>query len=433
MTTDNLPKKWIKTKLGTLIELKYGKSLAAHSRDGIGFDVFGSNGVVGKHSTALVNTHGLIVGRKGSHGVVNKSIAPFFPIDTTYYVDEFHQQPINFWFYYLTLLPLTRLNRSTAIPGLNRDDAYDLDIMLPSINEQKIIADKLDDLLARVENIKTRLENIPEILKKFRQSVLSAAVSGELTEEWRKENESPFDLWKSGILNDFIQKPSYGSSSKSQSEGEIPVLRMGNLQRGEIDWTDLVYTSDPKEIEKYTLASGDVLFNRTNSPELVGKTSIYRGERNAIYAGYLIRVKVKDSLNSDFLNYHLNSPQAKEYCLSVKSDGVSQSNINAKKLSEYPIAVPPYSEQLEIVNKLESFFHYIDNLEKKSTNAILYINSLSQSILAKAFRGELTAQWREENPDLISGINSAEALLEKITAEKLATGTVKKRAKKSIH
>lgn len=165
MTTDNLPNKWIKTKLGTLIELKYGKSLAAHSRDGIGFDVFGSNGVVGKHSTALVNTHGLIVGRKGSHGVVNKSIAPFFPIDTTYYVDEFHQQPINFWFYYLTFLPLTRLNRSTAIPGLNRDDAYDLDIMLPSISEQKIIADKLDDLLARVESIKTRLENIPEILK----------------------------------------------------------------------------------------------------------------------------------------------------------------------------------------------------------------------------------------------------------------------------
>ncbi|HBR1540065.1 TPA: restriction endonuclease subunit S [Klebsiella pneumoniae] len=317
--------------------------------------------------------------------------------------------------------------------SLNQKKLGSFNIPLPPLAEQKIIADKLDDLLARVESIKTRLENIPEILKKFRQSVLSAAVSGKLTEEWRKENESPFDLWKSGILNDFIQKPSYGSSSKSQSEGEIPVLRMGNLQRGEIDWTDLVYTSDPKEIEKYTLASGDVLFNRTNSPELVGKTSIYRGERNAIYAGYLIRVKVKDSLNSDFLNYHLNSPQAKEYCLSVKSDGVSQSNINAKKLSEYPISVPPYSEQLAIINKLENFFYYIDNIERKSTNTMLYINNLTQSILAKAFRGELTAQWREENPELISGLNSAEALLEKITAEKLAAGTVKKRAKKTSH
>ncbi|HIF0583826.1 TPA: restriction endonuclease subunit S [Klebsiella pneumoniae] len=319
------------------------------------------------------------------------------------------------------------------MPRLGTNDGKSAPFYLAPLAEQKIIADKLDDLLARVESIKIRLENIPEILKKFRQSVLSAAVNGKLTEKWRKENESPFDLWKSGILNDFIQKPSYGSSSKSQSEGEIPVLRMGNLQRGEIDWTDLVYTSDPKEIEKYTLASGDVLFNRTNSPELVGKTSIYRGERNAIYAGYLIRVKVKDSLNSDFLNYHLNSPQAKEYCLSVKSDGVSQSNINAKKLSEYPISVPPYSEQIAIINKLENFFYYIDNIERKSTNTILYINNLTQSILAKAFRGELTAQWREENPELISGINSAEALLEKITAEKLAAGTIKKRAKKTSH
>ena len=84
-------------------------------------------------------------------------------------------------------------------------------------------------------------------------------------------------------------RPEYGSAAKSASSGELPVLRMGNLQRGRIDWRDLVYTSDKDEISRYSLEPGDVLFNRTNSPELVGKTSLYRGERPALFAGYLIR------------------------------------------------------------------------------------------------------------------------------------------------
>lgn len=133
-----MPEGWVDTQLGNIIELKYGKSLAAQTRDGFGFPVYGSNGVVGKHSIPLINKSGLIVGRKGSYGVVNKSAGPFFPIDTTYYIDDFYNQPLEFLFYYLSFLPLTKLNRSTAIPGLNRDDAYDLNIALPPLAEQKI-------------------------------------------------------------------------------------------------------------------------------------------------------------------------------------------------------------------------------------------------------------------------------------------------------
>ncbi|WP_413772171.1 restriction endonuclease subunit S [Marinobacter sp. ANT_B65] len=187
-----------------------------------------------------------------------------------------------------------------------------LRLPLPPLAEQKVIADKLDTLLAQVENSKARLERIPKILKRFRQSVLSAAVSGRLTEEWR--GSADLANWESDELGRFIEKPRYGSSSKSQKSGDVPVLRVGNLQDGRLDWADLVYTCDPEEIEKYRLEPGDVLFNRTNSPELVGKTSIFRGERNAIYAGYLIKIKCLSSLNPEFLNYQLNSPKAKDYC-----------------------------------------------------------------------------------------------------------------------
>jgi type I restriction enzyme S subunit len=190
-----LPNGWITVKFGHIIELKYGKSLPGKSRDGEGFPVFGSNGAVGKHSAPLVSSEGLIVGRKGSFGEVQYSAAPFFPIDTTYFVDQFFQQPIRYWYYQLKYLPLTKLNRSTAIPGLNREDAYSLDISFPPLAEQQQIAAKLDELLAQVDTLKTRLDTIPKILKRFRQSVLVAAMTGKLTEEWRAEaNITKYDI-----------------------------------------------------------------------------------------------------------------------------------------------------------------------------------------------------------------------------------------------
>ena len=298
-------------------------------------------------------------------------------------------------------------------------------VPLPPLAEQKEIATRLDKLLTQVDTLKTRLDAIPTLLKRFRQSVLAAAVSGKLTEDWRKTTE--LIDWTAGNLSDFVYKPNYGTSSKSQKEGDVPVLRMGNLQNGKLDWTNLVYTSDVVEIEKYKLYKGDVLFNRTNSPELVGKTSIFRGEKEAIFAGYLIRIQCKDELNPEFLNYHLNSSSAKQYCYSVKSDGVSQSNINAKKLVAYPINTPPLEEQTKIVTRVETLFTFADKIEQQVTQAQNRINNLTQSILAKAFRGELTADWRKQYPELIRGENSAEALLARIKTER------EKLAKKPKH
>jgi type I restriction enzyme S subunit len=105
----------------------------------------------------------------------------------------------------------------------------------------------------------------------------------------------------------------YGTSAKSSESGKVPVLRMGNIQIAKFDYTDLVFTSDEEEIAKYSLRDGDVLFNRTNSPELVGKTAIYRGEQPAIFAGYLIRVnQIESVVDAQYLNLFLNSHIAKQ-------------------------------------------------------------------------------------------------------------------------
>jgi len=316
----------------------------------------------------------------------------------------------NYAYYYLKSIRSLAESRGTGttFKELSGAAAKKLPFVVAPLNEQIRIANKLDSLLAKVDAAQTRLEKVPSLLKRFRQAVLAAATSGELTREWRGNADHS---WPNIILKDVAAGFNYGSSAKSKSEGNVPVLRMGNLQGGKLDWTKLVFTSDPSEIEKYLLEPGDVLFNRTNSPELVGKTSIYRGERKAIYAGYLIRVKGTDELDSEYLNLQMNSPHARDYCWQVKTDGVSQSNINAKKLQAYQFELPSIDEQKEIVRRVESLFTLADTVEKQYLAAKQRLDRLSQSILAKAFRGELVPQDSNDEP--------ASELLKRIQAERV--------------
>lgn len=398
-------------RLGEILELKYGKALPARSRDGGAYPVYGSNGIVGNHSAYLAEGPTVIVGRKGSVGEVCYSAVPCFPIDTTYYAEEFEVTHSKFIYYLLRNLDLASLNKSTAIPGLNRQDAYDLEIPLPPLAEQKRIAQKLDALLAQVDTLKARIDAIPALLKRFRESVLTAATNGNLTEDWRTQMGS-CENWTKVELADVAREFSYGSAAKSTKQGLVPVLRMGNIQNRLLDWKDLVFTSDLDEIKKYGLKDGDVLFNRTNSPELVGKTAVFKGNRDAIYAGYLIKVKCSARLLPDYLNYCLGSPLGRAYCWKVKSDGVSQSNINAKKLAAFTFDLPSVEEQTEIVRRVEQLFAYADQLEAKVAAAQKRINALTQSLLAKAFRGELVPQDPTDEP--------ASVLLERIRTQRAA-------------
>ncbi|GAA4800312.1 restriction endonuclease subunit S [Olivibacter ginsenosidimutans] len=265
------------------------------------------------------------------------------------------------------------------------------EVSLPPLPEQERIVAKLDKLFAQHEKIKAALNRIPQLLKTFRQQVLTQAVTGKLTAQWREGKD--LEKWKTPTLKDVCFNFKYGSSSKSEEVGKVAVLRMGNLQNGRLDLSDLKYSNSKAEIEKYTLLPGDVLFNRTNSPELVGKTSIYKGEIPAIYAGYLIKIENNKSvLNSDYLNFYMNTHRVKVWCNEVKTDGVSQSNINAQKLAGLEIPLPPLEEQQEIVRRVESLFAKADAIEARYLTLKAKIDSLPQSILHKAFKGELVPQ-----------------------------------------
>lgn len=282
-------------------------------------------------------------------------------------------------------------------------------ISLPPLNEQQRIVNIIESLFVKLDRAKELIENTLAQFEQNKMAILHKAFIGELTAKWRKENNIDLSSWQEKTIDELCTSLKYGTSKKSNPEGSVVVLRMGNLQNGEIDWSNLMYTDDKDDIEKYLLKKGDVLFNRTNSPELVGKTSIYRGEYPAIYAGYLIKLDYGKDIIGEYLNYMMNSTKAKHYCYTVKTDGVSQSNINAKKIGAFEIPVPTIEEQQEIVNILDRLlakYNKIKNLEQQLEK----IELLKKAILAKAFRGELGTN----NPDE----ESAENLLKEILAEK---------------
>ena len=243
------------------------------------------------------------------------------------------------------------------------------------------------------------------------------------------DEEIPFEIpvgWEWCRLRDVIYPPKYGTSSKSLSYGNVPVLRMGNIQDGKVVYDKLVFSNNVEDNRKYILQDGDLLFNRTNSAELVGKTAIFKGNRHVIYAGYLILLRPIKT-NSEYLNYIFSSPYVRSYCKEVKTIGVQQCNINAEKISQLLVPIAPFEEQMRIVDKIKEVLPSVDKYSISQYNLDSLNVSLSEclkkSILQEAIQGKLVPQIAEEG--------TAKELLEQIKKEKqklVKEGKLKKSA-----
>ncbi|EFI6375521.1 type I restriction endonuclease subunit S [Escherichia coli] len=332
---------------------------------------------------------------------------------------------------------ISGLVQGALYPAAKSSDVQSYVFPLPPLAEQKIIAEKLDTLLAQVESTKARLEQIPQILKRFRQAILANAVDGKLTDEWRAGKRYITEIKK---ISDIIQNAQVGLVRSASAQSEIctqkmrtPYIKMNNIHNVlGTNLEKLAYVNcDSYELEKYRLKNGDWLFNTRNSYELVGKSCVWNGCNNAVYNNNILRIRLKENYSSVYLDYWFRSFYGVSILNSIKSATTNVAAIYQKELLSKSVPFPPLPEQHEIVRRVEQLFAYADTIEKQVNNALARVNNLTQSILAKAFRGELTAQWRAENPDLISGENSAAALLEKIKAERAASGGKKASRKKS--
>ena len=213
--------------------------------------------------------------------------------------------------------------------------------------------------------------------------------------------------WEWCNLEDIVCELKYGTSEKSLSVGKLAVLRMGNITNvGTIDYSNLVYSSNNEDIKLYSLEKDDLLFNRTNSSEWVGKTAIYKKEQPAIYAGYLIRIR-PILIFSDYLNTVMNSSYYRNWCYNVKTDAVNQSNINAQKLSQLMIPIPPLKEQERIVVEVAKWISLIDTIKNSKEDLQTTIKQAKSKILNLAIHGKLVPQDPNDEPaiELLKRIN----------------------------
>lgn len=293
---------------------------------------------------------------------------------------------------------------------------------LPPLPEQIRIADKLDALLSRVEAGRVRLERVPGLLKRFRQSVLSAAVSGELTREWRGGGDAE---WEETSIRELAADIRYGTAQKCDyDDSGLPVLRIPNVSGGRISTDDLKYGKfEQSELKKLALKAGDILVIRSNgSADLVGQPALV-SEKHAgfLFAGYLIRIRLQDKINPAFAWYRLTAPDIRSDIETQARSSSGVHNINTEELRQISFTLPPLPEQAEIVRRIEALFAIADRIEARYQSALTTFDRLTPALLAKAFRGELVPQDPNDEP--------ASVLLERIRAARAAAGEKPKRGR----
>ncbi|MAD02433.1 MAG: 4'-phosphopantetheinyl transferase [Pseudoalteromonas sp.] len=357
-------------------------------------------------------------------------------------------------------------DRTAGQSGVNKAHLEKYPVGLPPLAEQKVIAEKLNKLLAKVDCIKARLDAIPDTLKRFRQSVLAAAVSGKLTEEWRtnKELKSASEILKElSVFREktFQEEIQNGNKETKRLQAKvkkhapefpevelpaswewtsfmssmervvdchnktapyidkgIPLIRTPDIRNGKISLDGAKYISQDTYdywSRRCPPKSGDIIFTREapmGEAGIVPKgTTLCMGQR------MMLLRPMKEFVNPNYILLNILSLNFQQRMQeSAIGTGVKHLRVADVEGLTYPLA--PFKEQAEIVRRVEKLSAYAEKVEAEVNAAQERVNKLTQSILAKAFRGELTAKWREQNPDLISGDNSAEALLAKIKAER---------------
>ncbi len=288
--------------------------------------------------------------------------------------------------------------RGTTIKGVTRDDVAKLVIPLPPLPEQKAIA----GVLRAVQEAKEATEGVIAAARQLQASLMRHLFTygpvpfDQADRVNLKETEiGPVPQeWDIKPIGDCSLLSQYGISMRGNLKGQYPILRMNNLQEGKVTTENLQYVDlDDDTFKKFRVETGDILFNRTNSFELVGKTSVFENEGDYIFASYLVRVQLDESrLLPRLLNYYMNMGSTQTRLKSLASRAVSQSNINATKLKGFLVPVPPIEIQKRIVEQIKA----VDDKITVEKNRLSILISLFDSLLHNLMTGQVRVPVGEE-------------------------------------
>ncbi|MBA9087263.1 type I restriction enzyme S subunit [Fontibacillus solani] len=270
---------------------------------------------------------------------------------------------------------LNSLGRGATFKEISKSIVEEIIVPLPKVEEQRKIAVVLDKAQGLIVKRKEQIKACDELEKALFYHIFGDPASNPMK-------------WDNLCIRDIITEAKYGTSQKAdEKNGEYPILRMNNITyEGNWDFTDLKYVDlEEKNRGNYLVSKGDLLFNRTNSKELVGKTAVYNEDQVMAYAGYLIRVRTNEKANTQYISSFLNSPYGKEKLRGMCKSIVGMANINAQELQDIRIPVPPRDLQ----EKFAEMIKKISGQRKLLQNGLTELEKNFNALMQRAFKGEL--------------------------------------------
>ena len=337
---------------------------------------------------------------------------------------------------------ISEFSAGIAVPNVNASKLAELEVPLAPLNEQRRIVAKLEKLLSRVDGAQARLATIPRIPKRFRQSVLAAACSGKLTADWREQNDraEPYKTgcsdtslqlgndipltWlatKLGSLTTLVTSGSRGWAEYYADSGSV-FIRAQNINTDKLLLNEVAYVSLPNTAEgrRTKVEQNDLLITITGAN--VTKSALVEVALDDAYVSqHVALVRLSDKKLDRFVFFWVVSSEHGRGQLQEAAYGAGKPGLNLDNIRNILIALPPFAEQQEIVRRVEALFKTADALEARYRKAKAHVDKLTQSILARAFRGELVTTEAELARLEGRDYEPASVLLERIRQERATT------------
>ncbi|WP_179363093.1 restriction endonuclease subunit S [Nitrosopumilus oxyclinae] len=434
MEKNKLPEGWTSFRYDEYLTLHYGKGLTKRTRNSHGkIPVYGSSGMIGYHDEPLVSNSSLIIGRKGNVGEIYYEENPSWAIDTAYFLSEYPMYDLKFLYFLLKHMKLNRLNTSTAVPSLRRDDVYKSQMLLPPLNEQKRIVKKIEELYLKTESILKLLYDIKSQLMFNRKSLLNSAFNGLLTKKWRERNSKTESIsillkqinptWEKltkKILENSKKIPNTWEYVKIDDIAELvgggtPSRKNLEYFGGKITW--LTPTEIPRDKITFVNSSKETITElglKKSSAKIIPKNSVLLTSRATI--GNIAISTADVTTNQGFASFVCSKIIDNRYLaywlfanrklLQDTAKGTTFKEISKSKIKELFLPLAPLIEQKLITEIVDEEISLIEKNENTIEQSIKLISAFKSSILKQAFEGKLVSQ----DP----GDESVEILLEKI-------------------
>jgi type I restriction enzyme S subunit len=410
MSEEKLPKGWRKSKLSEVVEILDNLRVPVSSSERekrIGnIPYYGATGQTGWIDDFIFDEELVLLGEDGAPFFDKKKNVAYIVKGKSWVNNHAHVLRAltlitsnKFVLYFLNHFDYTGYVGGTTRLKLTQGSLKIIPIPLPPLPEQQRIVAKLDAVFGHLDSLREKLDRIPELLKNFRQQVLTQAVTGELTREWREGKD--LGEWKDKPIEQLAEVISgFAFKSTDFTNQGFQVIRMGNLYNNKLDLSRnpvfLPTSFDPKIIEKYTIKKGDVLLSMTGTKykKDYGYAIEVHENGNLLLNQRIVALRPK--INSTFLMYLLQNEIFREQFFSFETGGNNQGNVGVTSLKSIELQIPSSFEQEEIVNRVDALFGLTDKIESQYQSLKAKIEQLPQVVLAKAFRGELVGQEVKE-------------------------------------